>query len=87
MPFRHGYSLFSKSKTGALHEEARYGRQGFGDKKTPPRWSVLILLRYVRQLKVPHQLHNADFPYGRARGDWRHWLSRCAGFLGFIGRQ
>jgi len=33
MPFRHGYSLFSKSKTCALHEEARYGRQAIGDKK------------------------------------------------------
>lgn len=63
MPFRHGNSLFSKSKTRALHEEALYGRQSIGNKKLHRGGVSLILLRYVGQLKVLHHLHDTIFPH------------------------
>ena len=73
MPFRHGNSLFSKSKTRALHEEALYGRQSIGDKKLHRGGVTTILLRYLGQLKVLHHSYDAIFPH-RPRGVRRRRL-------------
>lgn len=55
--------MFSKSKTRALHEEALYGRQSIGNKKLHRGGVSRILLRYVGQLKVLHDLHDTIFPH------------------------
>lgn len=79
MPFRHGNSLFSKSKTRALHEEALYGRQSIGNKKLHRGGVTPILLRYVGQLKVLHDLHDTIFPHRPGGVRRRRLLIVCTG--------